>query len=190
MLPTNRAFNGRQSIEADGKVYYRSYKIERQGKVRLVIRIISINSNYKQGVAFSFSRSPKFKGTLFLNGQKFVPENRQQHYVIPVVCPEENEIVMDLDVLDGYFLLANASDYLDDYPALIERLSQQTGRSRDQFRGNSYTSGFTAANLYGNAFWVESFSKNLHRFHCNDHRMDDDFDDFIFDLEIESLSTE
>lgn len=97
---------------------------------------------------------------------------------------------MDLDVLDGYFVLANASDYLDDYPALIDRLSQQTGRSREQFRGNSYTSGFTASNLYGNAFWVEELSKNLYRFHCNDHRMDDDFDDMIFDLENESLSVE
>lgn len=190
MIPTNRAFNGRQSVEVDGKVYYRSFKIERHGKVRLVIRIISIDSKYKQGVAFSFSRSPKFKGTLSLNGQKFVPKKGQQHYVIPVACLEECEIVIDLDMLEGYFLLANASDCLDDYPDMIERISQQTSRSRDQFRGNSYTSGFTAANLYGNAFWVESFSKNRYRFHCNDHWMDDDFDDFIFDLEIESHSAE
>ena len=190
MLPTNRAFNGRQNIEVDGKVYYRSYRIERQGKYRLVIRIISINSEYNQGIAFTFSRTPKYKGTLFLNGQKFVPEKRQQNYVVPVAYPEKNELVMDLDVLDGYVVLANASDYLDDYPALIDRISQQTGRSREQFRGNSYTSGFTASNLYGNAFWVESFSKNLYRFHCNDHQMDDDFDDLIFDLEIESLSAE
>ena len=190
MLPTNRTFNGRQSVEVDGKVYYRSYRIERQGKIRLVIRIISINSDYNQGIAFSFSRIPKFKGTLFLNGQKFVPEKRQSNYVVPVAWPEKSEIVMDLDVLDGYFVLANASDYLDDYPNLIERIAQQTGRSRDQFRGNSYTSGFTAANLYGNAFWVESLSKNLYRFHCNDHCMDDDFDDLVFDLEIESLFAE
>lgn len=185
MLPTNRAFNGRQNVEVEGKVYYRSYRIELQGKFRLRIRIISINSDYNQGIAFSFSRKPKFKGILFLNGKKFEPERRQQNYVIPVVCPGKSEIVMDLDVLDGYFLLANASDYLDDYPDLIEKISQQTGRSREQFRGNSYASGFTAANLYGNAFWVESFSKNIYRFHCNDHRMDDDFDDLIFDLEVE-----
>ena len=37
---------------------------------------------------------------------------------------------------------------------------------------------------------VEAFSKNLYRFHCNDHRMDDDFDDLLFDLEIKSLSAE
>jgi hypothetical protein len=78
VIPTDRAFNGRKNIEVDGKVYYRSYKIERQGKYRLVIRIISINSEYNQGIAFTFSRTPKFKGTLFLNGQKFVPEKGQQ----------------------------------------------------------------------------------------------------------------
>lgn len=158
MLPNNRSFNGRPSVEVDGKVYYRSYSIETQGKYRLVIRIISINSEYNQGIAFSFSRTPKFKGTLFLNGHKFVPEKRDRHYVFPVTYPEKNEIVMDLDVLDGYFLLANASDFLDDYPDLIEKISQQTGRSREQFRGCSYTSGFTALNLYGNAFWIESLS--------------------------------
>lgn len=190
MIPTNRAFDGRQKIEADEKAYYRSYRIERQGKYRLVIRIISIDSEYDQGIAFTFSRTPRFKGSLILNGQKFVPEKRQQYYVVPVAYPEKNELVMDLDVLDGYFVLASASDYLDDYPTLIDRISQQTGRSREQFRGNSYTSGFTASNLYGNAFWIEAFSKNRYRFHCNDHRMDDDFDDLIFDLEIESLSAE
>ena len=184
MLPTNKAFNGRQSIEVDGKTYYRSYKIEQQGKYRLIIRIISINSDYNQGIAFNFSKTPVFKGTLFLNGQKFVPEKKQRYYIIPVAWPEKSEIVMDLDVLNGFFVLANASDCLDDYPALIERISQQTGRPRELFRGNGYTSGFTASNLYGNAFWVEAFSKNLYRFHCNDHQMDQDFDDLIFDLEI------
>lgn len=190
MLPTDKAFHGRQSVEVDGNVYYRSYRIERKGKYRLRIRVISINSEYDQGIAFTFSRTPRFIGTLFLNGQKFVPDKRQQHYVVPIAYPEKNELVMDLDVLEGYFVLANASDCLDDYPALIDRISQQTGRSRDQFRGNSYTSGFTASNLYGNAFWIEALSENRYRFHCNDHRMDDDFDDLIFDLEIQSFSAE
>lgn len=190
MLPTDKAFHGRQSVEVDGNVYYLSYRIERKGKYRLLIRVISINSEYDQGIAFTFSRTPRFIGTLFLNGQMFVPDKRQQQYVVPIAYPEKNELVMDLDVLEGYFVLANASDYLDDYPALIDRISQQTGRSRDQFRGNSYTSGFTASNLYGNAFWIEALSENRDRFHCNDHRMDDDFDDLIFDLEIQSFSAE
>ncbi len=190
MIPNNRAFNGRETFEENGKVFYRSYKIEKQGKFQLKIRVTSINSIYRQAIAFSLSSSPKFKGTIFINGQKFTPEKKKTNYVMPVLLPDKSEIIMDLDVVEGFIRLANASDFLDDYPELIERISQQTGRSREQFRGNSYTSGFTASNLYGNAFWVESFSKNLYRFHCNDHRMDDDFDDLIFDLEIESLSAE
>ena len=46
---------------------------------------------------------------------------------------------------------------------------------------------FSAGHLYGNAFWMEQLSDNRYRFYCNDHRMDDDFDDLIFDLEIESM---
>lgn len=190
MIPNDRAFNGRETFEEDGKIFYRSYRIDKQGKFQLKIRVVSINSKYRQAIAFSLSAEPKFKGALLINGQKFMPEKKKTNYVMPVTLPDKIEIIMDFDVVEGYVYLANASDYLDDYPALIERISQQTGRSRDQFRGNSYASGFTASNLYGNAFWVESLSKNLYRFHCNDHRMDDDFDDFIFDLEIESLSTE
>ena len=190
MIPNNRAFNGRETFEYDGKVFYRNYKIDLQGKFRLKLQVIAINSAYRQAIAFSLSSSPKFKGTLLINGQEFIPVKKSNNYVMPVALPDKTEIIMDFDVVKGYIRLANASDFLDDYPELIERISQQTGRSRDQFRGNSYTSGFTAAHLYGNAFWLESFSKNHYRFHCNDHRMDDDFDDLIFDLEIESLSAE
>ena len=188
MLPTNREFDGKQRVEADEKILYRSYRIEQQGRFRLTIRVISINSEYNQGIAFSFTKQPKFQGTLYLNGKIFVPEKKRQNYIIPVTCLENKEIVMDLDVQDGYFLLANASDFLDDYPNLIDKISQQTGRSRNQFRGNSYTSGFTAANLYGNAFWLEMLSENHYRFHCNDHKMDNDFDDMIFEMTITDLS--
>ena len=30
MIPNNRAFNGRETFEEDGKVFYRSYKIEKK----------------------------------------------------------------------------------------------------------------------------------------------------------------
>ena len=55
----------------------------------------------------------------------------------------------------------------------------------DDFENTGFTSGFSAANIYGNAFGVEKLSENLYRFHCNDHRMDDDFDDLIFDITTE-----
>ena len=104
---------------------------------------------------------------------------------MPVELPDKAEIVMDCDVAEGYIRFANASDFLDDFPEMIEKISAQTGRTRDQFRGCSYASGFSAGFLYGNSFWIEQLSDNQYRFHCNDHKMDDDFDDLIFDLKIE-----
>ena len=38
---------------------------------------------------------------------------------------------------------------------------------------------------FGNAFWIETIAPNHLRFHCNDHEYDDDFDDLIFDMQIE-----
>lgn len=190
MIPDNCAFNGREIFEENGKTFCRNYKIEKMGKFRLTISIISINSIYRQAIAFSLSTKPKFKGTLQIDGQKFTPEKKQINYVIPVEIPDKAEIILDLDIMEGYLRIANASDFLDDYPEMIEGISSQTGRSREQFRGCSYTSGFTAGFLYGNAFWVEQISDTKHRFHCNDHKLDDDFDDLVFDLEIEDLSVE
>ena len=141
---------------------------------------------YRQAIAFSLSTSPKFDGKLLINGEPFIPEKKQLNYVMPVSFPDKIEILLDLDIAEGYFRIANASDFLDDYPELIKQISMQTGRSREQFRGNSYASGFSAGHLYGNAFWVEQLSENQYRFHCNDHKMDDDFDDLVFDLKIEA----
>lgn len=186
MLPNNRTFSGKEFVEADGRIYRRSFKIEKLGRFRCVIQILEIHSEYRQGIAFALSQKPEFKGKVCINGQLWKPDQgKRTAYVIPVAQTEKmDRIELDLDIWQGYFRLANASDFLDDYPDLIEKISAQTGRTREQFRGCSYTSGFTAANMYGNAFWIETISDNQYRFHCNDHKMDEDFDDLIFDLEI------
>ena len=185
MIPDNRAFNGGETFEDNGKVFYRSYKIEASGRLRLTINVVSIQSTYRQGLALRLSTKPKFKGKIWLNGTLFVPEKKQLCYVVPVELADT--LTVEANIQEGNIRLANASDFLDDYPDLIERISAQTGRSRDQFRGCSYTSGFSAGFLYGNAFWVERLSDTQYRFHCNDHAMDDDFDDLIFDLNIEEM---
>lgn len=183
MIPTSRNFNGKSTVEAEGKTFYRSYEFVEIGKHRLKIKIISVNSPYRQGLAFSFSKDPKFKGSLDINGKRFVPEKRNLSYVLPVSFPDDVEFILDLNIENGSFYLSNASDYLDDYPELVEQISRQTGRSRDQFRGCSYTSGLSGYSS-GNAFWIEALSEMCNRFYCNDHEMDDDFNDLIFDLEI------
>lgn len=123
MIPNNRAFNGRETFEEKGKIYYRSYKIDRRGKFRLKIRIRSINSMYRQGIAFSLSSDPKFKGSIMINGQTFVAEKRKTNYVMPIALPDQSEIIMDLNVMEGNIRIANASDFLDDYPQLIKQIS-------------------------------------------------------------------
>ena len=182
MIPNDRSFNGAATVEDEGKTYYRFLK---QGVFRLVIRVVAINSSYKQGIAFSLSKSPPFKGEISINGQKWPIDKKRIIRVIPVSLDEQHDLIMmDVDIKNGYLRISNASDFLDDYPELIEKISMQTGRTRDQFRGSSFTSGFTAAHMYGNAFWIEPISSNSYRFHCNDHKMDDDFDDLIFVMEI------
>ena len=118
MIPNERAFNGRETFEEDGKIFYRSYRIDKQGKFKLIIRVVSINSKYRQAIAFSLSAKPKFKGVLFINGQKFIPKKGKNNYVMPVTLPDKIEIIMDFDVVEGNVYLANASDFLDDYPEL------------------------------------------------------------------------
>lgn len=188
MLSIHKLLASTGVAEFDEKTYYRTYELNRQGKIRLTLRILSIQSKYRQGIAFAFSKKPSFKGGILLNGEPFIPQKGQRLFVIPVSLPEKAEIIMDLDVIEGDISLSNASDFLDDYPEMIEGIAQLTGRAREDFRGNTYASGFTAANLYGNAFWIEPISETLYRFHCNDHQLDDDFDDMVFELEIENLS--
>lgn len=184
MLPNSRAFHGKETFVEDGKTFYRTWKLLRSGKTRLLIQVKDIRSSYKQGIAFSIS--PAFMGTVSINGQNWpIDRRKRMRHVIPVSQEAPyDRLVMDLDIQDGYIHIANASDFLDDYPELIEKVSAQTGRTREQFRGCTFTSGFSAANMYGNAFWIEALGENAFRFHCNDHKMDDDFDDLIFDLEI------
>ncbi len=186
MIPNNRAFNGKETFEEDGKTFYRSWKLLQCGKIRLVFQVKDIRSSCKQGIAFFFSSNPVFKGTISINGQNRQLERRKRiRYVIPVSQDAPyDRLVMDLDIQDGYIRIANASDFLDDHPELIEKVSDQTGRTRKQFRGSTFVSGFSPSNMYGNAFWIETLAVNTFRFHCNDHKMDDDFDDLIFDLEI------
>ena len=185
MLPNDSFFGTSSCVEYEGRKYCRHYKIEQQGKTRIVIRVVSTNSPYKQAIAIYFSDIPKFKGNLIINEQKYSPTKKYDIKVLPIeFFPDTQELTMSLEIESGFLAISTASDFLDDYPELIAMVSARTGRTREQFRGVTYTSGFTAANHYGNAFWIEEISHNSYRLHCNDHKMDDDFDDLVLDMEI------
>ena len=182
MIPNDRAFNGNPSFEFDGKTFFRYHKLAQQGEYQFKINLVAKNSPYKQGIAVSFSTKPKFKGTLLINGVEFSPRNKHSIHVIGEELFNDNDLELKITIEEGFVSFSNASDILGDYR---EELSKFKGTSNKTLEHREYfTSGFTAANLYGNAFWIENVSENKKRVHCNDHKMDDDFDDLILDIEV------
>ena len=72
-------------------------------------------------------------------------------------APKQFEIRVILH--NGRFIICNGSDLLGD---------ESIWRS-----------------LYGGcAMIIEEIGENHYRFYCNDHEIDDDFDDFVFEMEI------
>ena len=188
MIPNDRTFNGRSYFQEGGKTFFRFQRIEEKGHYQFKIKFVSVNSPYKQGIAFKFSSKPEFKGEIIINGVRLEkPKKKRLNYVIEEALFKENEFVAELLLIEGFVVFCNASDILGDYPGLVDKVAELTGKPAEQFEGKGYTSGFSAANMYGNAFWVEVLSDNRYRFHCNDHKLDDDFDDLIFDVEVVRL---
>lgn len=106
-------------------------------------------------------------------------------YVIREGYYDGNEFEIELLLETGFISFSSASNFLGDYPGLVDMAAQKTGKEVKQLESKGFTSGFTAASWYGNAFWMETLHDKHYRFHCNDHFMDDDFDDLVFDVMVE-----
>lgn len=179
-------FGGQTSVEYNGTTFYRFFRIEKVGKYLLKFKIISVNSDYKQGIALKFSDNPVSQGGILLDGTPLMlPKKKNQVYVFEADSIPDKEFVVQLCIPYGFVSIGNASDILPDYISPSYNIPESI---RSKFQGKeSFTSGFTAAAYSfdnGNAFWIEERSNSVLRFHCNDHKSDEDFDDFIFDMEI------
>lgn len=161
MIPNDKSFNGKSSVQCDNRYYYRWHSIQATGDYQLRFRIVQTNSPHKQGIAVFFS---KFKGTLALNG-KLLPvlKSKFAHYTFREDEFPDREFELSLHVEEGNLVIGNASE------------KPETGL---------FTCG-----AFGCAFWIELLNENTYRFHCNDHEYDDDFDDFIFDMSIEGAAS-
>lgn len=185
MIPNDRAFNGKYFFEFDGKIFYRYQRIEKAGKYRLKIKLVSKNTPYKQGIAISFSTEPTFRGIILINGVPLLPVKKKHFaHVISEELFDCNELEIEILIEEGFLLFCNASDISEDYQEIFSKIQKIVNNPLERVNRENFTSGFSAGNLYGNAFWIENITKNKYRFYCNDHRMDDDFDDLIFDLEV------
>lgn len=162
MIPNNRAFNGNDFFEHDGKKFFRWHYLHHAKDCIIKLKIISTNSPNKQGITLNFS---DFQGTILFNGASLaIPKTKFGHYLFKEGDTTNNEFVFFVHVTQGHLFLGNASE------------RKETG---------TFTSG-----AFGNAFWIELLSPSHFRFHCNDHEFDDDFDDLIFDLLIEDNSSD
>ena len=153
MIPSNKTFNGKDTVEYNGKKFYRWHNIETLGKYKLIIRFISTNSKYRQGIALFFKN---FDGSVSLNGQSLKILKGFKHYIFKFNDFINKELVFEIELNKGYLILGNASEHYED----------------------NFTSG-----AFGCAFWIEDISNKCTRFHCNDHEYDDDFDDLVFEIE-------
>ena len=143
-------------IEYKGKIIRRFYTFERKGCTKVRFSFIESNSTYNQAINLHLS---EFKGRIILDGEeREQPKgNFPQLVFAEKECPKVIELIIELE--DGNIAICNASDPLG---------TGQIWHSISQ----------------GCAMITEVLGENHFRFYCNDHENDDDFNDFIFDMEL------
>ena len=98
------------SLAVDGITYYRWHYFRKTGIYALRFRIVSTNSNHRQGISLHFSN---FKGELLLNGEKLEILKGFKHYVFKEGEIPNNEFVLSVNAVDGSFFIGNASERED-----------------------------------------------------------------------------
>ena len=148
-------------IEYKGKQVSALYRYDKKGKYRLKFTFVSTNSQHEQSIILHLY---DFKGKIFWNGKRLKKERRRFPQIIfeQTWAPKEFELEVILE--DGDIEISNGYSKTD------------VGRI-DCFMG-------------GCAMIKEELGEDKFRFYCNDIDWDDDFDDLIFDLEIEKVAYE
>lgn len=149
---------GSNEIEYKGKKILRFYKFERIGKFRLQFKFVERNSPFGQGIAIGFT---SYSGPIYVNGKKREMARKvfKDIYMIQEAYPDGFYIDVKIRNDNEFITVKNCSDSIgtgEFYDSLIE----------------------------GRAMYIEQIGENKLRFYCNDHEIDDDFDDLIFDMEI------
>lgn len=160
MIPTNRFFHRNTETIYEGKLYSRIHRIiNTEGKYRLHFKFISTNSEYKQHIGLSLYR---FKGTVKINGEK-----------VRLGKGEFTGLKFSEDTAPKRF-------YVD---VTVESGDVNVFNGADGWRAD--VENFTPSAVP--AMIVEKDGNSSYTFYCNDYVYDDDFDDLVFELRIESL---
>ncbi len=140
-----------------GKTINRIYSFAEKGTHILRFTIISSSSPYVQAIHLHLSG---FKGRLSINGKSVeIPKGKFPQVVFAEnSSPRQFDLKVELD--DGSLCICNSCCDEERLPGIFESL------------------------VYGCGMIIEKTGDNHFRFFCNDTEDDDDFDDFIFEMEI------
>lgn len=163
MIPTNRAFNGRNSITYEGKLYTRLYEIlSRPSSYRLHFEFLSTDSEYEQKIGLTMYL---FDGRVRVNGQ----EVKLGKGKFTGLSFAENSTPKQFDI-DIKLNSGSVAVYNDVTNWMVDITFQDKWVMP--------------------AMIVEQISETSFIFHCNDRVYDDDFDDLVFKLDILEISDE
>ena len=143
-------------IYYNGMLVERSFSFVKHGKFKFRFKFIQTNSTFTQAIDVYFI---DFRGNIKINGKSIRLSKGNYPHVVFFENSSPKEIELDLEIQQGWISICNASDPIG-------------------------TNQFAYSMILGCAMIKQELSKNSYRFFCNDHEIDDDFDDLIFELEI------
>lgn len=162
MKPFNVMFEEQHSQEIiyNGKLIKRYLAFDGCAYIRFTIENIEQNSNYTQAIVLSFEND--FRGRIVINGEEFkLPKSKfpQIHFWADMI---PQRIVVETEIAQGSVWLCGGADPLG-------------------------TKQLCSTLTYGSALYLESIRANQYVVHCNDFENDDDFDDLVFNMQIECI---
>lgn len=181
---------GAEPVSGDGRPAFRYLHIDLPGACSIAIRIRSMDSPCKQGIALSLRGEPAFRGTALLNGQPLATGKKRLVHVVPAAEYQEHELVLDPQAEKGRLLISSASDILGSYPGMLEKIAAQTRKPITSLPAESWISGFSGFITYANSLIPEVLSPGVIRCHCSDHVKDGQYSNLVFDVEIRNPITQ
>lgn len=143
--------------ECNGIKYYRYFPIRISNKMTIRISFVEINSTFEQAILFLFPCD--FSGNIQINGKNVLLKKgsfRKLNFWART-APTQFEVTVSNFI--GEIRICNGSDPLGNMQ-FCKHLSD------------------------GCAMHIENIGTNRYRMHCNDHELDLDCNDLIFDVEI------
>lgn len=160
MKPFSVMFQEAESnvIEYCGRKVFQCLKCTKLDNYTIRIRNLSVNSDEEQLIRISTN----FVGNLTINGNKV----KMKKGVFSGISIHEKEItdemVIHLELKEGCFIIFNESIPVD--------------------------SKYTTSLIFGCAMNPVKIDDGWFRIYCNEHKIDDDFDDLIFEIKVETES--